>query len=191
MGGNSKQGKRYVVTEAELAMIAEVAAEKAISTYEEKHKQAEKDRQNKVLNSAKTLIKNYRRFKAMSYGAVYDYQTISDDMLREVLQLMNGNFRSKEFEVLSIKEKTMRTKMILDHVDSMLDIYKKQCECASDPEEMRRYRVIEGLYLMDSPKTVQELAEEESVTERTIFRDRDIAYKRLAILFFGIDGVRF
>lgn len=81
--------------------------------------------------------------------------------------------------------------MILDHVDTMLGVYKKQCENSVDPEESRRYRVIEGMYLTEKPKTVAELAEEEHVTERTIFRDRDIAYKRLAILFFGIDGVRF
>lgn len=190
MGGNN-QNKRFVLTEAELAMIAGVAAEKAISTYQEQHKVAEKERQNKVLNSAKTLIKNYRRFKAMTYGAVYDGETITDTTLKEVLQLMNGNFRSKDFEVLSIKEKALRTKTILDHVDNMLEVYRKQCESASDPEEGRRYRVIDGLYLSDNPQTIQELADQECVAERTIFRDRDIAFKRLAILFFGIDGVRF
>lgn len=190
MGGRN-QSKRYVLTEAELALVADVAAEKAISTYQEQHKVAEKERQNKVLNSAKTLVKNYRRFKAMTYGAVYDGETITDETLKEVLQLMNGNFRNKEFEVLSIKEKALRTKTILDHVDSMLEVYRKQCEMASDPEEGRRYRVINGLYIADNPQTVQELAEQECVAERTIFRDRDIAFKRLAILFFGIDGIRF
>lgn len=189
--GSKTQPKRYVVTEAELTMIAEVAAEKAINTYQQEHKAAEKEREKRVLNSAKTLMQNYRRFKAMTYKAVYDYERVTDDTLKEVMELMNGNFRSKEFEILSIKEKSIRTKMILDHVDTMLEVYKKQCDLATDPEESRRYRVIEGLYLDEEPKTVLELAEEENVTERTIFRDRDVAFKRLAILFFGIDGLRF
>ena len=189
--GSKTQPKKYVVTETELTMIAEVAAEKAINTYQQEHREAEKGRQKRVLNSAKTLMQNYRRFKAMSYNAVYDYERVSDDELREVLELMNGNFRSKEFEILSIKEKSVRTKMILDHVDTMLEVYKKQCELSTDLEESRRYRVIEGLYMNEKPKTVADLAEEEHVTERTVFRDRDIAFRRLAILFFGIDGLRF
>lgn len=189
--GSKTQPKKYLVTESELSMIAELSANTAIKAYEDRHKQEEKERQSRVLNSAKTLIMNYRRFKGMTGNAVYDGQTTTDDTLKEILELMHGGFRNSEFEVLSIKEKTMRTKMILDHVDTMLGVYKKQCENSVDPEESRRYRVIEGMYLIEKPKTVAELAEEEHVTERTIFRDRDIAYKRLAILFFGIDGVRF
>ena len=189
--GSKTQPKKYLVTESELSMIAELSANTAIKAYEDRHKQEEKARQSRVLNSAKTLIMNYRRFKGMTGNAVYDGQTTTDDTLKEILELMQGGFRNSEFEVLSIKEKTMRTKMILDHVDTMLGVYKKQCENSVDPEESRRYRVIEGMYLIEKPKTVAELAEEEHVTERTIFRDRDIAYKRLAILFFGIDGVRF
>lgn len=189
--GSKAQPKKYVVTETELSMIAEVAAEKAISTYQQEHREAEKGRQKRVLNSAKTLMQNYRRFKAMSYNAVYDCERVTDDELKEVLEFMNGNFRSKEFEILSIKEKSVRTKMILDHVDTMLEVYKKQCKLSGDSEESRRYRVIEGLYLNTVPKTVAELAEDENVTERTIFRDRDIAFRRLAVLFFGIDGLKF
>ena len=104
---------------------------------------------------------------------------------------MQGNFKSKEFEILSIKDKVVRTKMIMDHVDAMLEIYKRQCEHATDPEESRRYRVIEGLYLLPEPKTVRDIAEEEAITTSTVYRDCDKAYKRLSILFFGIDGARF
>lgn len=186
----AKNPKKYVVTENELSMIAEIAAEKAIKTYKNEHKQAEKNRQAKVLNSAKTLIMNYRRFKGMTSNAVYDGKTTTDDDMREILELMQLNFRNKDFEVLSIKEKTMRTKMILEHVDTMLEVYKKQCEVSPEPEEIRRYRIIKGLYLDDMPKTALELADEEGVGERTVYRDRDIAFKRLSILLFGIDGMR-
>ena len=183
--------KRYVVTETEVNKIAQVAAEKAICAYKEERKQGEKDRQKKVLNSAKMLMKNYLRFKAMAQDAVYDYKRVTDNQLKEMMELMNGNFRTKEFEILSIKEKSIRTKMIIDHVDTMLEVYKRQCEHNGDSEEARRYRVIKAMYIDEKPKTAAQIAEDEFVAERTIFRDRDIAFKRLSILFFGIDGVDF
>lgn len=184
------QAKKYVVTEKELNTIAEIAAEKAIDTYKNEHKLAEKTRQTKVLNSAKTLIINYRRFKEMAANAVYDNHTTTDEELKEILELMQLNFRNKDFEILSIKEKTLRTRMIIDHVDTMLEVYRNQCMLAPEPEESRRYRVIKGLYLDEVPKSIAEIAEEENIDKRTVFRDRDTAYKRLAILFFGIDGLR-
>ena len=56
---------------------------------------------------------------------------------------------------------------------------------------MRIYRVIKGLYLDAEPKTAADIAEEEHITERTVFRDVKAACKRLAILFFGIYGFRY
>lgn len=47
---------------------------------------------------------------------------------------------------------------------------------------------IEGLYLNKVPKSVQEIAEEEFVNERTVYKDIKAACKRLTALIFGIDG---
>ena len=126
----------------------------------------------------------------MCSNATYDQGTVSDDELSEILELMQGYHRSRDFELSSIKDRVVRTKMIMDHVDSMLEIFKRQCESAIDPEESRRYRVIEGLYLLPEPKSIRDIAEEEAITTSTVYRDCDKAYKRLAILFFGIDGLR-
>ena len=106
--GSKTQPKKYLVTESELSMIAELSANTAIKAYEDRHKQEEKERQNRVLNSAKILIMNYRRFKGMAGNAVYDGRTTTDDALKEILELMQGGFRNSEFEVLSIKEKIGR-----------------------------------------------------------------------------------
>ena len=38
--------------------------------------------------------------------------------------------------------------------------------------------------------TVKELANDNFVTERTIYRDIDIASERIAALIFGIDGIK-
>ena len=181
---------RYVLTEDQISNIAAIAAKEGIESYKEERRRSEKERASRVKNSAKLLVTNYRRFKAMCSNATYDRDTVTDDELSEIIELMQGYHRSSEFEITSIKDKVVRTKMIMDHVDSMLELFKKQCELAIDPEESRRYRVIEGLYLDPVPKSIRDIAEEEAITTSTAYRDCDKAYKRLAILFFGIDGLR-
>ena len=136
-------------------------------------------------------IKEAREQGDLSENAEYDAETTSDDSLKDMLSLMQGYFKDSELKVLSIEKGKAKTKMIMSHVDTMLDVYKKQCDIAADPEEMRRYRVIKGLYLDAEPKTAVDIAEEEHITERTVFRDVKAACKRLAILFFGIYGFRY
>lgn len=48
--------------------------------------------------------------------------------------------------------------------------------------------MIEGLYLSNKAKTVQEIAEEEVINERTVYKDVKAACRRLTALIFGIDG---
>ena len=88
----------------------------------------------------------------------------------------------------SIERGVMRTKVIMNHVNTMLEVYRKSCEQSPYNEEKRRWRVIEGLYLNKVPKSVQEIAEEEFVNERTVYKDIKAACKRLTALIFGIDG---
>lgn len=191
MGKSQGRPVRYEFTEENINVIAAIAAEKGIEAYKEEHRKEEAERQSRVQNNAKALLTNYRRFKDYIENAEYDADTTTDDSLKEMLSLMQGYFRDSDLKILSIEKGKAMTRMIMSHVDTMLDVYKKQCEIAADPEEMRRYRVIKGLYLDAEPKTAAELAEEEHITERTVFRDAKAAYKRLAILFFGIYGFRY
>lgn len=79
---------------------------------------------------------------------------------------------------------------MIEHIDAMLEVYKKDCN--RSPEGQRRYRVIYWMYLSeDESKTAEDIAEMENVVVRTVFRDIKTAYEELAVLFFGIDGVRF
>lgn len=196
--GNVKEGvvvgkaaKRYMIDDEQLRMICETAARAGVEAYKEEHTRAEIERSNRVLNNAKKLIVNYRRFKGMCENSVYDKNTSADTDLKEVLELMSGNFRDKDFTVLSIKEKVSRTKMMMEHVDAMIEVYRKHCEASPDPEELRRYEIIEQMYMSECPKKPSEIAEEENITVSTVYRDIDKACKKLAVLFFGIDGVRF
>lgn len=72
----------------------------------------------------------------------------------------------------------------------MLHLYEVYCTQSGSAEELRRWVVINGLYIKEPPMTVKELANDNFVTERTIYRDIDIASERIAALIFGIDGIK-
>ena len=190
MGKVKDNVTRYVLSENQISKIAAIAADEGVRSYKEEHQRTEKERQNRIQNNAKILIKNYRRFKGLCEQSVYEIDDADDPDLKDILEMMQGK-SNKSYEIVSIKDRVVRTKIIMDHVDTMIGVYKKQCEVSTDPEELRRYRVIEGLYLAEEPKSVRDIAEEESITTSTVYRDAEKAFRKLAILFFGIDGVRF
>lgn len=182
---------RVVIDEDKLHALMEISARTAVEAYREEHERAQKERSKRIENNAKKLITNYRRIKSMCDNAVFDAETSNDLTLKDILELMSGKSRDSDLQALSIKEKTARTKLVMEHIETMLDVFKRQCLVSSDPEEMRRWNVVYGLYISPEPKTVQEIANEECITVSTVYRDCDKAYKKLAILFFGIDGMRF
>ena len=181
----------------ELEAIVRLASETAVESYrkelerqQEQDGKARRERHHRVVNSAKMLLKNYRRFKKMTVSSVYGKDTSSNETLVELLELMQGIFRSGELEVVSSKDRVARTELMIEHIDAMLEVYKKDCN--RSPEGQRRYRVIYWMYLSEAEsKTAEDIAEMENVVVRTVFRDIKTAYEELAVLFFGIDGVRF
>lgn len=181
----------------ELEAIVRLASETAVESYrkelerqQEQDGKARRERHHRVVNSAKMLLKNYRRFKKMTVSSVYGRDTSTNETLVELLELMQGIYRSGELEVVSIKDRVARTELMIEHIDAMLEVYKKDCN--RSPEGQRRYRVIYWMYLSeDESKTAEDIAEMENVVVRTVFRDIKTAYEELAVLFFGIDGVRF
>lgn len=181
----------------DLEAIVRLASETAVESYrkelerqQEQDGKARRERHHRVVNSAKMLLKNYRRFKKMTVSSVYGKDTSTNETLVELLELMQGIYRSGELEVVSIKDRVARTELMIEHIDAMLEVYKKDCN--RSPEGQRRYRVIYWMYLSeDESKTAEDIAEMENVVVRTVFRDIKTAYEELAVLFFGIDGVRF
>ena len=92
--------------------------------------------------------------------------------------------------VESIKKSAARTAIIVDHIETMIRIYQAYCLTSNGADDLRRWRVVEGLYISDEKKTVPELARAEGVVERTIYKDIDAACDTIAPLMFGVDGLR-
>ena len=187
--GKTVQGKHKAMTTEE---IIEIATKTAISVYEQQKNAQMKEKHDKRLRSTKMLLENYRNFASYNDNAVinlHDALKIDEDIYG-VLELMEGRERvSSEVKIDSIEKGVLRTKIMMAHVDAMLGIYYKHCQSSPYPEEMRRYRVIYGMYLGEEEKRVEQIAEEECCDIATVYRDKKNAITKLTALIFGIDGI--
>lgn len=79
----------------ELEAIVRLASETAVESYrkelerqQEQDGKARRERHHRVVNSAKMLLKNYRRFKKMTVSSVYGKDTSTNETLVELLELI-------------------------------------------------------------------------------------------------------
>ena len=188
--GKTGQGRDKTMMAME--EIIEIATKTAINVYEQQKKAEMKEKHDRRLRSTKMLLENYRSFSSFNDNAVsnlYDALKIDEDIY-DVLELMEGREKiSSDVKIDSIEKGVLRTKIMMAHVDAMLDIYKRNCENSPYPEEMRRYRVIYGMYLGDEEKRAEQIAEEECCDIATVYRDKKNAITKLTALIFGIDGI--
>lgn len=176
------------LSEKQVAVISGVAAEKAAKAaleYLEKEKQnQEKKIHDRRLRNIKLLLRNYRTFKKHCEDVKADISSLNEKINADFLD-------SDEFKIQSIIKSKQRTLLMVNYVDKALRVYKSMCQESSDSEDQRRYQVIYEMYITEEKVNADELAIRHYVHKRTIYKDVDNACKTLAVLMFGVDGVRF
>lgn len=178
--------KRYKALSQE--MMKEIA-EYAIDCYRDEQERSKKLRYDKRLRNTKLLLRNYRELLAHSESAIYEASQIEDEDLFDILEMMSGA-NDSEYYVESIKTSAARTSLIISHVKEMLALYELYCQRSSKPEDKRRFRVINALYIQENPRTHEQIAEDENVDTSTVYRDVNGAVEKLTFLIFGIDGMK-
>ena len=180
----SDRNRDYIIR-----LAAEVGAKTALKEFESEMAKAKNERSDRRLRNTKLLLRNFRMFKVHAENAIYNALDV-DENAYDIIDLMSDRSADGEAIVESIKQSVARTVTIVSHIETMLRLYEVYCEQSGSAEEMRRWDVINGLYIKDPPVSVRELANVNFVTERTIYRDIDIASERIAALIFGIDGIK-
>lgn len=167
----------------------EAGTRAAVDYLIEEKKAQRKGRYDRRLRNTRLLLKNYRSFKTHVEGAVYNSKQIKESAI-DILDNLDDYKFDDNLYIESIKRSQQRTLIILNHIDEMLRYYKISCEESGKPEEMRRYRVIMAAYINDERKSYDQIAEDEHVEKRTIYKDINIAIKPLSALIFGIDSLK-
>lgn len=174
------------LSEERIANIAaKVGAETAISKYEAERLKELKDTRDYRLRNTKMLLSHYREFKAHAESAIYSAEQ-SEDVI-DVLDLMWERNHRREQVVNSIKRSAVNTKIIMTHIESMLEVYKSFAERSRKQSNIRQYQVLYERYIDDVQLTVEEIAEKHNIDPRTVYLDIDAGIDRLSKLIFGVE----
>jgi hypothetical protein len=92
--------------------------------------------------------------------------------------------------VESIKASAVRTAIIIEHIDGMLNIYQTMCYNSHNDVDKRRYDILSDRYISDEQLTMAEIAEKQCIDERTAYNDLKTATNSMAKLIFGIDYLK-
>ncbi len=171
-----------------IKLAAETGAKAAMETLDKEHQRERREAVDRRLRNTKLLLRNYRVFQAHVANAVFEVEDYESP--EEILTDLMMPGRDNTLFVESIKKSVARTATIVKHMETMMTLYKAYCSMSGTPEDERRWRVIDALYISENRRTVPELAKAEGVVERTIYKDIDIACERIAALMFGVDGLK-
>ena len=160
---SKKPRARTTLSEEQKREVIDLAVAAGIRAYRSEATKHQKEIYDKRLHNTKLLMRNYRSLKEHSENAVFDAATAEDDDVNEILNLMSEWAKEEDTTIESIKKSAAKTKLIMDHVDEMLRIYKAACERSKKPEDMRRYSVLYDYYVGDEEFTLEELAERSDI----------------------------
>lgn len=180
-----------VGVEVGAAAAAEAAATAAAKAAERERKRLQRQQVDKRYHDTKLLIRKYRQLNEYYQNAVFDGDGAeeADEDFEEIMRSFGVSFRDEKITADSIKRNYLVTRVVMAHVNKMLDVFRAMCERSNRASDKRRWRVLHDLYLSEKPSTAEQIASREKIERRTIYKDVDACLSDLSVLFFGIDGL--
>lgn len=169
---------------------AEIGAQAAIEAVENERRRYRRARYDRQLRNTKLLLQHYRSLNSHYANAVWEEDDSEDeDSFCDIMELMNSRSYDDEVFVDSIKQSSKKTRIIMRHVNKMLEEYETMCKESSRPDDLRHWRVIKALYLSPTRTAAMDVAEAERIDKRTVYKDVDAAVEDLTMLLFGVEGI--
>lgn len=148
-----------------------------------------KTRHDKRFRNTSLLLKNYNDFIEHCNNAIFTSSKIEKSDISDLLDEVK-DIDDPQLYVNSIKRTHARTNIIVEHVKTIIEFYKFKAERSKDENALRRYKVIDMIYMKEPKMTYSEVAEKLDISEKTVSRDRKQAINELSVLIFGVDGMK-
>lgn len=169
-----------------LNLISKYATEKAVAIFKEQLRERKEKVKDYRLKNTRMLVKKYKWLKNFTGNAVSELtKLLSEEELVYLESLGMESFETRRVE--SIKDSVIFTNTVLGHIDTMLELYKNKCLSSDKEDVQRRWRVLYAMYLSDEIVTPEDVAEQEHINDRTVYKTLNAAIADLSVLFFGID----
>ncbi len=170
---------------------ADAGAKAAVRALEREREKIQKQQYDWKYQNTKLLIRNYRRLNEYFKNAVFELEDAEkiDSSFEEIMRLMQNRTITEEVFVDSIKRNYVYTRIIMTHVNKMLEVYHIMCDRSQRADDARHWRVLESLYIADDYTTADRIAQEEHIDRRTVYKDIDVCISDLTALMFGVSGI--
>lgn len=183
-----------------IEQTAKLTAEKIYAKMRSDNAKEQESLFDKRLYNTKLLLEHYRLFKEHAENAVFELTRLDEAELTAI-EIMDSMWQSAgpgrgEIAIESIANSTLRTQIVIKHIDEMLGIYEAYCYRSGKPENERRWDVINTMFILPMPvgksktELYEELAAKHFTSTRQIQRDINDSMEKITALLFGIDGIQ-
>ena len=143
------------------------------------------------LKNTKLLLKNYRKFVSFCTQATVSEKELETATVDEILDKLYCEAYDEVTVVQSILASKKRTEIIMTHIEKIKNFYIFDADSTKNNEKQRRAHILEDLYIKGKKQPrVSEIAKKYHISERQVNRDKNTAIEEIAVLMFGIDGIR-
>lgn len=183
---------RFLLSQEDIDRIAVVASKEAVKAYRDERVKTERKnaRENDKVRKTKKLLSSYRRMKT-----VLDEETeFSEDekielrwkFVEDLMGSANAYVSSSDRTIIDSEKKRRENLYCINCIDNAIRLYEEECTKSSSEEAKRRCRELKSMYIDDVPMTVQEIAEVEMISEKTVYKDIWIACSIIAVYLLGM-----
>lgn len=143
------------------------------------------------IKNTRLLLKNYRNFVKACKQATFTEKDLETATVEEVLDKLFCQTCDEITVVQSILASKKRTEIILTHIKRIIDFYLYESDHSNNDEKRRKAHILNELYVIGKYKPkINDMSEKYHISERQIRRDANSAIEEIAVLMFGIDGIR-
>lgn len=168
---------------------AHIGAQAGIAAYKEEQRYEQQEKQNRKLHNTRLLLSKYRMLKTHIENATFKKSQLTSASAIEWINEMYDPQNKADQIVESIMNSAVKTKIMFEHINKMLDIYTMICQKGSTPKLMRRLEVLNGRYISENQVSFEAISEKWNVDVRTIQNDMKEAIEDFSLLLFGIDWI--
>lgn len=141
--------------------------------------------------NTRLLLKNYRKFVKFCEQATVSEKELETATVEEILDKLYCSAYDEVTMVQSILASKKRTEIMMSHIEKIIKFYIFDSDNSKNDEKNRRAHVLEDLYIKDKKQPAMSvLARRYHISERQVHRDKNDAIEEVAVLMFGIDGIR-
>lgn len=184
--GKEKQALPKSFTRDDLLRVIEdtarAAAENTVKAIDDMNKRNE--RRTGPGKAAQRMLSEYRRLKIAVKEDIQISEAEGLEMRWNYLQdLMGAPNRNMIFEETAYarERKLQYGHYKMQRIEAAVAMYRRECEGFGSEEAMRRFRVVWMKYMDDAAKTVEEIAEIENISDKTVYKDLGIAHKAIGV----------